>query len=348
MLFSLLNRPCLNRVWCAAALSGALAITSHAAIAQDAKPIAGGKYITMIISYGTGGGYDIYGRLVARHLGDHLPGTPKVIVKNMPGAGGLSGANFLYNVAAKDGSDIGVINQNAALGQLLDSQSVKYDARAFTWIGRATSNVEIFYAWHTAKINSIADARNQQIIAGGTGPTSSSEVMPRIMNQLLGTKFKVVAGYVDGGAVTLALERGEVEAYVTPWAVLKSSKAAWIKEKKIKILAQLSLERHPDLPDVPTLLDLAKNEDDRRVFALFASGSAIGRSIMAPPKLPSDVTATLRGAFAETMKDPRLIEEAKKSNLELDSATGEHLQEIIDRIFDVSPEVVAKAAALSK
>lgn len=334
------------------AISAALALSllgfGGAAIAQDAKPIAGGKNLTMIISYGTGGGYDIYGRLVARHLGNHLPGTPKVIVKNMPGAGGLSGANYLYNVAAKDGSEIGVINQNAALGQLIDSQSVKYDARKFIWIGRATSNVEIFYAWHTAKISSIADAKEQQIIAGGTGPTSSSEVMPRIMNQLLGTKFKLVAGYVDGGAVSLALERGEVEAYVTPWAVLKSTKANWVQEKKIKILAQLSLEWHPDLKDVPTLLDLAANEDDRRIFALFASGSSIGRSIVAPPDLTPEITATLRTAFSRAIADKRLIEEAEKANLELDTMAGEPLQKTVEGLFDVSPEVVAKASALSK
>lgn len=334
------------------AISAALALSllgfGGAAIAQDAKPIAGGKNLTMIISYGTGGGYDIYGRLVARHLGNHLPGAPKVIVKNMPGAGGLSGANYLYNVAAKDGSEIGVINQNAALGQLIDSQSVKYDARKFIWIGRATSNVEIFYAWHTAKISSIADAKEHQIIAGGTGPTSSSEVMPRIMNQLLGTKFKLVAGYVDGGAVSLALERGEVEAYVTPWAVLKSTKANWMQEKKIKILAQLSLERHPDLKDVPTLLDLAANEEDRRIFALFASGSSIGRSIVAPPDLTPGITATLRGAFSRAIADKRLIEEAEKANLELDTMAGEPLQKTVEGLFDVSPEVVAKASALSK
>ena len=337
----------LNRALCAAALASTLAGGGPAA-AQDAKPLAGGKNITMIVSYGTGGGYDIYGRLVARHLGNHLPGTPKIIVKNMPGAGGLSGANYLYNVAGKDGSEIGVINQNAALGQLIDSQSVKYDARQFIWIGRATSNVEIFYAWHTAKINSIADAKDHQIVAGGTGPTSSSEVMPRIMNQLLGTKFKLVAGYVDGGAVTLALERGEVDAYVSPWAVLKSSKANWLREKKIKILAQLSLERHPDLQDVPTLLDLAANEDDRRIFALFASGSTIGRSVVAPPDLPSAITTTLRSAFAGAMNDPRLIEEAQKANLELDWASGEQLQKIVGGLFDVSPDLVTKAAELSK
>lgn len=328
-------------------LAAVLCMTG-AASAQDAKPIAGGKNLTMIISYGTGGGYDIYGRLVARHLGNHLPGTPKIIVKNMPGAGGLTGANYLYTVSPKDGSELGVINQNAALGQLIDAQSVKYDARAFTWIGRATSNVEIFYAWHTAKIETIADAEKQQIIAGGTGPTSSSETMPRIMNQLLGTKFKTVAGYVDGGAVSLALERGEVDAYVTPWAVLKSTKADWVRNKKIKILVQFTLERHPDLPDVPTSLDLAKNPDDRKVFALFASGSAIGRSITAPPALPTDVTKLLRAAFVTTMKDQALVAEAEKANLELDWLSGEQLQKLVDGLFDVSPEVVAKAAALNK
>ena len=317
------------------------------ALAQGAGAFPTGKNITMIISYGTGGGYDIYGRLVARHLGDHLPGSPKVIVKNMPGAGGLKGANYLYTVSPKDGTEIGVINQNVALGQLVGAQGVQYDARQFTWIGRATSNVEIFYAWHTAPIKAIAEAKTRQIIAGGTGPTSSSEVMPRIMNQLLGTKFTTVAGYVDGGAVSLALERGEAEAYVSPWAVLKSSKAAWLRDKKITILVQFTLERHPDLPDVPTSLDLAENAEDRQIFALFASRSAIGRSVMAPPSLPPEATAAYRTGFAAAMKDPALVADAKKAKLELDPASGEQLQKIVESIFAISPQVVAKAKALN-
>jgi tripartite-type tricarboxylate transporter receptor subunit TctC len=251
-------------------------------------------------------------------------------------------------VAPKDGTEIGVINQNVALGQLVGAQGVNYDARQFTWIGRATSNVEIFYAWHTAPIKTIAEAKTRQIIAGGTGPTSSSETMPRIMNQLLGTKFTTVAGYVDGGAVSLALERGEVEAYVTPWAVLKSSKSDWLRDKKITILVQFTLERHPDLPDVPTSLDLAENAEDRQIFALFASGSAIGRSVMAPPSLPPTVTAAYRAAFVATMKDPALVAEAKKANLELDWASGEQLQKTVESVFAVSPSVVAKAADLNK
>lgn len=339
--------PAFGRLGLLALLLLSVGCFGSSALAQGAGEFPAGKNITMIISYGTGGGYDIYGRLVARHLGDHLPGSPKVIVKNMPGAGGLKGANYLYTVSPKDGTEIGVINQNVALGQLVGAQGVQYDARQFTWIGRATSNVEIFYAWHTAPIKAIAEAKTRQIIAGGTGPASSSEVMPRIMNQLLGTKFKTVAGYVDGGAVSLALERGEVEAYVSPWAVLKSSKAAWLRDKKITILVQFTLERHPDLPDVPTSLDLAENAEDRQIFALFASGSAIGRSVMAPPSLPPEATAAYRTGFAAAMKDPALVADAKKAKLELDPASGEQLQKIVDSIFAISPQVVAKAKALN-
>lgn len=325
-----------------------LTLSAGGAQGQTASALPDGKNLTMIISYGTGGGYDIYGRLVARHLGDHLPGGAKVIVKNMPGAGGLSGANYLYTVSPRDGTELGVINQNVALGQMIDAQGVNYDARKFTWIGRATSNVEIFYTWHGAPIDTIADARIHQIVAGGTGPTSSSEVMPRVMNQLLGTKFKLVAGYVDGGAVSMALERGEVDASVTPWALLKSSRAQWLRDKKIKLLVQFTLERHPDLPNVPTALDLATSDEDRQIFALFASGSAIGRSVMAPPALTTAVTELLRAAFVATMKDAALIAEAEKANLELDWVSGAQLQTMIERLFEVSPQVIAKASALSK
>jgi tripartite-type tricarboxylate transporter receptor subunit TctC len=322
-------------------------LTAVPAIAQDAAAFYKGKTVEVIISYGAGGGYDIYGRLAARHIGTHIPGKPTVVVRNMPGAGGLNGANHLYNVAARDGTVMGVINQNAALGQALDTKGIKYDVRKFTWIGRITSNVEVFHTWHTAGARTIQDAFTRELIAGGTGPTSSSVVMPRVMNQLLGTKFKVVSGYKGASDVVLAMERSEVHGAVRPWAVLKTQGAEWLRDKKIDLLVQFALERHPDLPKVPTAADLAKNEDAKKVLLLLASGSSMGRSLVAPPSLPAERVKALRAAFDATMRDPKLREEAAKARLELDAMPGDKLAAVAASVFDAPPAVIKKATELT-
>jgi tripartite-type tricarboxylate transporter receptor subunit TctC len=327
-------------------LAGSLTSVGAAKAQESAAPYVG-KNVTMTISYGPGGGYDIYGRLVARYLGGHLPGDPTIVVKNMAAAGGIVGANYLYNVAQRDGTEIGMINQNAALGQVIGTPGVKYDARDFSWVGRITSGIEVFYAWHTSPVKTIAQAKAHEIVAGGTGPTSSSEIMPRVMNDLIGTKFKMVSGYPDGESVALALQRGEVDAYVTVWSVVKARNADWLRDKKIAVLVQFGLERHGDLTEVPTLLELATNDEDRRVIALFGSGDTVGRAVVAPPFLSTDRTAILRTGFEATMNDQKLVDEANKAGIDLDFMSGEKLQTSIANAFDVSPAVVAKAAALN-
>jgi tripartite-type tricarboxylate transporter receptor subunit TctC len=334
----------------AASLASALAVLSAVAgIARaqaDAKLFAG-KTITIIVSYSAGGGYDFYGRLVARHLGKYLDGNPTVIVKNMSGAGGLAGANYLYNVAPRDGTTLGVINQNAAVGQVLGAPGIQYDSRQFAWIGRIGSGVEVSYAWHTSPAKTIEEAKTHEVVIGGSGPTSTSEVLPRVMNQLIGTKFKLVSGYPDGQAGTLALERGEIDAYTTAWAVVKSRNAAWLRDKAISILVQYALERAPDLPDIPTTVELANNEEDRQVFALMASGDSVGRSIMAPPGPPPERIAALRTALEATVKDPDFLEEARLAHYDIDWLPGERLQQMMANVLNMSPAVVAKAKSLS-
>ncbi|MFM2130270.1 MAG: hypothetical protein RL477_1816, partial [Pseudomonadota bacterium] len=288
------------------------------AAAQDAADFYRGKTAEIIISYGPGGSYDLYGKLAARHIGNFIPGKPTVIARNMPGAGGLNGANHVYNVAARDGTAMGVINQNAALGQALDTGGIKYDVRRFAWIGRFASNNEVFYTWHTAGARSLETALQRELIAGGTGPTSSSVVMPRAMNQLLGTRFRVVAGYKGSADISLAMERGEVHGQVRPWAQIKGQSAALLKEKKLDLLVQYTTERHPDIANVPTIVELAGTEEARAVFRLLVSGADIGRALVAPPALPAGRVATLRGAFDAMVKDAAFRAEAEKSTLEVD------------------------------
>src|SRR5712671_1019576 len=215
------------------------------------------------------------------------PRKPNVVVQNMPGAGGLRGANYLFNVAARDGTVLGVVSQTVAVGQVLaTTPGIQYDARRFTWIGRINSNVEVHHTWHTSGIRSIEDAKKREVILAGTGPTSSSVVMPRLMNELIGTRFKVVTGFQGPTSAQLAFERGEVEGIVKPWSSIKTSTPDWLRDKKINLIVQHTQMRHPELQDVPTIVELGRDEAQRQIFALFAGGAALGTALLAPPGVP--------------------------------------------------------------
>jgi tripartite-type tricarboxylate transporter receptor subunit TctC len=296
-----------------------------------------GKTLIIISSFGPGGGYTTYADLVARHLGKHLRGRPTIVVKTMPGAGGLNGTNFLYNVAPRDGTALGVIPQTVAIAQALGEAQVRYDVRKFNWIGRLNSNVEVEQSWYTSKVKTIQDARTDEIIVAGTGPDSSSVVFPRLLNALFGMKFKIVAGYEGVNMASLAMERGEVEGMVRPWAIIKTSHPDWLKDSKINLLVQYTQTRHPELGQVPAVVELATERDQRQILALYASGSEIGRSIVAPPGVSADILADLRTAFTQTMQDTAFLEDVKKSQMDIDPMSGQELQALLGRAVEVSP-----------
>src|SRR5262245_50284005 len=290
--------------WAAVAALATIALAGApaAAGAQDA-PDFKGKTVTVIASFEVGGPYDVYSRLIARHLGTHLPGSPAVVVQNMPGAGGLRGANYLYNVAARDGTVLGVVSQTVAVGQVLaTTPGIQYDARSYNWIGRINSNVEVHLTWHASGVRSIEDAKRREVVLAGTGPTSSSVVMPRLMNELIGTRFKVVTGFTGPTSAQLALERGEVEGIVKPWSSIKVGSADWLREKKINLIVQHTRERHRELPDVPAIVDLGQDASQRQIFALFAGGAALGTALLAPPGVAEGTAAALRQAFDQAMR----------------------------------------------
>jgi tripartite-type tricarboxylate transporter receptor subunit TctC len=308
-----------------------------------------GKTINFVVSFEAGGPYDLYGRLVARNIGAHLPGNPTVIVQNMPGAGGMLGINYLYNVAPKDGTSFGVVSQTVAIGELLqNAPGIKYDVRKVTWVGRITSNVEMLHAWHGSSFRSIDDAKKREVVVAGTGPTSSSVVFPRLMNNLIGTHFKIVTGYQGPASAQLALERGEVEAIVKPWSAIKAETPDWLRDKKIFMVVQYVTQRHPELQDTPAIVELAQNDEQRQIFALFASGGSLGTSVLAPPNLSPAVAQTLRKAFDDTMNDPALREEASKAAIDLDPLPGEQLQKVAAEIFSIPASVVERAKAISQ
>jgi tripartite-type tricarboxylate transporter receptor subunit TctC len=302
-----------------------------------------GKTITMVLSFAPGGGYDTYGRLFASRLSQHLPGRPAVIVKNMPGAGGLLGANYLFNLAPRDGTTIGVVPQTVVIAQVLGGATVKFDAQKFNWIGRIDSNVEVEQTWYTSGIKTIADAKSAPVVVAGTGPDSSSVVFPHLLNDTLGTKFKVVSGYSGVSMAALAMERGEVQGMVRPWSVTKIMRPEWLRNKKINLIVQYAGKRHPELSDVPAVVDLAQNDSQREIFALYASGSDIGRSIVAPPDLTPDIVKVLRSAFNETIKDPAFLAGIKANALDFDPLDGTELQTTVRRAAAVPPDVVGAA-----
>jgi tripartite-type tricarboxylate transporter receptor subunit TctC len=325
----------------------ALPLIAHDALAQEA-PDFRGKTVTVVASFEAGGPYDFYSRLIARHLGAHIPGNPVVVVQNMPGAGGLRGANYLYNVAARDGTVLGVVSQTVAVGQVLaTTRGIQYDTRKYNWVGRINANVEVHHTWYASGIRSIEDAKRREVILAGTGPTSSSVVMPRLMNALIGTKFKVVTGFAGPTSAQLALERGEVEGIVKPWSSIKVGSADWLRDKKINLIVQHTRVRHRELQDVPTIVDLGKNEEQRQILALYAGGAALGTALLAPPGIPKPTVTALRRAFDEAMHDPAFLEEVRKSGIDIDPLSGGELQKVVEATFVIAPDVLERARAFA-
>jgi len=337
------NKARLLRAAVAAAL---VVVVAEAARAQSAEQFFARKTINISIGYTAGGSYDLYGRLVARHLGKHIPGQPTVIAQNMPGAGSLKAANYLYEVAPKDGTALGVVVESAALEQALANPAVQYDAAKFTYIGRVATSNNIFMQWHTSKVQSIEDSKRIESSLAGTGPGSIAETVPRLLNALAGTRFKLVSGYAASNEAMLAMERGEVEGASSSWAAVSVGKKDWLRERKIKIILQTAPERSADLPDAPALPEIATTAQDKQVYELYARGSAIGRSVLGPPGLPGDRAKALREAFNAMVRDPEFIADIQKTNVELDPLPGERLQELTVHTLNV-PEAVRERAKLA-
>jgi tripartite-type tricarboxylate transporter receptor subunit TctC len=329
---------------CKAALAAAaLVLTAQAAQAEPAEPFYARKTVTISIGYTAGGSYDLYGRLVARHLGRHVPGNPAVVAQNMPGAGSMKAANYLYEVAPKDGTALGVIVESAALEQVLGNKAAQYDAAKFSYVGRVATSNNIFMMWHTSKTQSVADAQKRETILAGTGPGSIAETVPRLLNALIGTRFKLVSGFPASTEAMLAMERGEVEGAGSSWAAVSVGKKDWLRDKKIRIILQTQPERHADLPDTPSLTEYGSTPEDKLVTALYASGSGIGRTVLGPPGIPADRLQVLRTAFDAMVKDPAFVADIRKLNVELDPLPGAKVQELIARTLAVPPSVRERA-----
>ncbi|HXF55901.1 MAG TPA: tripartite tricarboxylate transporter substrate-binding protein [Hyphomicrobiaceae bacterium] len=330
---------------CAAAwLVGALAVGCPAALAQAAEEFYKGKTIRIIVALGAGGDYDRYARMAGRWLGKYIPASPNIVVENMPGAGGIIAANHIYNVAAKDGTVIGALHQNTALAQVTGTPNVEYDARKLNWIGRmSSSGLDVHHTWHTTGIKSFDDLFKREVVVGGGGPTSGSIILPTALNNLMGTKLKILGGYKGTAETSLALERGEIDMALQNWEALRANPEGL---KNINLIVQYALERHPEVPNVPTIMELSKTEDQRQVWSLLLRPGSIGYSLAMPPGVPQDRVALLRKAFDAMVKDPGLQEEVTKSKLVLEPLSGAKVEENVAAMFKIDPAAIAKVKAL--
>lgn len=338
--------------WIAAAqiaATGVLILLCGSASAQEAVAnFYKGKSINLYIGFGAGGGYDTYARTVARFMGKHIPGDPTIIPRQMTGAGSLTAANFVYNQAPKDGTVLATANQTLPLNQIVGDPGVKFNAEKFAWIGNPNADVNIVLTWRKSGIKTIEDAKTREVLVGATGtPPTASALYPDLMNKVLGAKFKVILGYRGTADMDLAMERGELDGLGSDaWATVKATKPDWLRKHEINILVQIGLKRAKDLPNVPLLMDLAKNDADRTLLKILSASTTVGRPLFAPPGTPPDRVKALRRAFDETMTDPKFIAEARRMRLNLNPVSGEELDQIVKEMVEAPKPIVARLQAI--
>jgi tripartite-type tricarboxylate transporter receptor subunit TctC len=329
----------------------AAAIIPLIIVPAAADPVADfyrGRTITMMISSGVGGGYNAFSRTLSRHMGKHIPGNPKFINTNRVGAGGMVAANYAYNRSPKDGSVIVGINRAVPTQPLFGTKGAKYDATKFNWLGSLNNSVSVCVSWKTQKVKTLDDVFKTQLITGAQN-ASDMVTFPIMMNNLFGTKFRVIGGYASGTRVNLALERGEVQGRCGwSWASVKATRAHWIKDGSVNFLVQVALKRHKELPNLPLITDLVKNERDMQAVELILTRQEYGRPYMAPPGVPTARVEALRKAFMDTTKDPAFIKEIEKQRLELNPKSGWDMQKQIEKLYQTPKDVVAYAIEIQK
>jgi len=331
------------------ALAAVAAAWCAQSFAQGAQPFYRGKQITMLIASGAGGGYDTYARALARHMARHIPGNPAIVPKNVPGAGGLIAANTLYNNTAPDGLTFAAFTNGAAMDPLFGERAARFDAQKFGWIGSIGKLENICVTWQGSPITRIEQAKTREVAVSATGATGNSAIMPRIVNELLGTKFKVIGGYSEGAGQTLALERGEVDGICgLSYSTLKAARPDWFRDRKLNIILQIGLQKLRDLPDVPNAIDFVSDPESRKVLELILIRQEMGRPFAVPPGVAPDRLAILRSAFAATLKDPAFLADAQRIQLEIDPLTGGQIETLLRTAYSAPKPIVARAAQLAK
>ncbi len=323
------------------------ALPFSAATAQTPEEFYKGKTVDLYIGYSVGGGYDIYARALAVHLGKHIPGNPTVVPRNMEGAGSLRLTNWLYNVAPKDGTAFGTVARGIPFAPLLGGEGIEFEPTKFNYIGSMNEEVSICATWHTTGVDSFEKLKETEVVVGGTGPEADTDQFPKVVNGVLGTKMKVISGFPGGNDVLLAMERGEVGGRCGwSWSSIKTAHPEWVTDKKINLIFQMSANKHPDLPDVPLIMDLAETEEQKQILRLIFARQTLGRPYIAPPDVPADRVQALRDAFMATLQDPDFLADAEKADLEITPVSGEDVQKLVEEIYKTPPEIAARASEI--
>ncbi len=333
------------------AAAGALAAAAlllgavRAAAAGEVEDFYRGKTITVLISYSVGGGYDLYARLLAHYLGNHIPGNPVVVPQNMPGAGGLRAANYLYSAAPKDGSMIGTFSRSIPTMPLVTPKDAHFDGRKFSWIGSMSSDTSLCLTGAKSQVKTFDDMLTKPVVMGGQFAAADSDIYAHLYENVFGAKIKLVSGYPGTNDITLAMERGEVDGICgLSWGTLKVAHPDWVKNKSVHILVQAALKKDPELPDVPLALDLIKDPEKRQILYLDFAPQAIGRPFAAPPGIPADRKAALIKAFDETMKDPALLTEAEREKIDIAPMNCPEVDKLLAELYAIPPDIIDKAS----
>ena len=310
---------------------------------QTVEQFYKGRQLTMLVFTGAGSTYDIYARVLARHIGDHIPGKPVVVVQNMIGAGGLKVEQYIYRIAPKDGTVAGTIGRGLPFEPMLGENEVNVDPLKFTWLGSMNRDVSLAMSWHTSKIKTFADLQQHRLLVPGTGAGADSEIMPLAFNRLAGTKFKIIEGYRDTSIAALAMERGELDglAYWS-WSAIMAAHPDWVRDNKVNLLFHTGLNPIPEAPAVPSIRNVVTNPTDKAALAFLLAREIIGRPFLAPPDLPADRAAALRAAFAATLRDPAFLADAKRTRLDVSLVTGAEVDALLKDSAGAPKEVVAR------
>jgi tripartite-type tricarboxylate transporter receptor subunit TctC len=327
-------------------IAALIALMPAVAQAQSVESFYRGKTVNVIIGYPPAGANDLYARLVARHIGKHIPGHPTGVPRNMPGGGSLLAANHIFNVAPKDGTTLGLIVPTAPLEEKLGAANVKFKAAQFNWIGRLAPTPNVTFMNASASVKTIRDATQREAILGATGRSSTVAIYPTMLNHLLGTKFKLVMGYAGSAEAMLAMERGEVEGHSTTWEGVKSRAERQLREKTINILVQYGLARHPELPDIPTAVELGRTPEEVQALRVFANATEVGRFILSTPDTPPERIQALRRAFDAMVKDPEFTADVNAAKVDLGPMSGEELQQLVQEVANIPPPILEKVRGL--
>jgi tripartite-type tricarboxylate transporter receptor subunit TctC len=301
------------------------------------------KAISIVIGSAAGGSYDAYARLVARHINRYIAGNPTIVPRNMPGAAGVQASHFIYDTAPKDGTALGAPLNTVPMTQILEPEKATYNSAEFNWIGAVASPANVLATWYTSGVKTLDDAKTKETLIGATTPGTTMEMYPLMADNLFGAKFKVITGYIGGAEINIAMERGAVQGRgANTYVAYRFQNADWIRDKKLNFIFQMTLERDPSLADVPTLLEYAKTDEQKKIISLMATTETIGRSIMAPPRVPADRVALLRKALIDVTRDAQFMADADKAQLDINPIPGEKLQAMVADLVATSPAIVEK------